>query len=180
MTVFSLGRVVALGGDAEVAALAGPDTAVVDLAGRTAIPGIVDSHCHPDSYALKLVKWTDLSPRRIASRAGLLDAIRARSRSIAPDAWFVGYRFDERKSGGYPSRAELDTAAEGRPAFILRTDGHIGLANSRALVGPADQGALSISCGPPAHDGSAWDYDAEYELGCDADAALAPHEAKDA
>ncbi|KAF1693731.1 phosphogluconate dehydratase [Pseudoxanthomonas koreensis] len=53
-------------------------------------------------------------------------------------------------------------------------------ANSRALVGPADQGALSISCGPPAHDGGAWDYDAEYELGCDADAALAPHESKDA
>ena len=53
-------------------------------------------------------------------------------------------------------------------------------ANSRALVGPADQGALSISCGPPAHDGGAWDYDAEYELGCDADAALAPHEATDA
>ena len=53
-------------------------------------------------------------------------------------------------------------------------------ANNRALVGPADQGALSISCGPPAHDGSAWDYDAEYELGGDAVAALAPHDSKDA
>ena len=53
-------------------------------------------------------------------------------------------------------------------------------ANSRALVGPADQGALSVSCGPPAGDGSPWNYDAEYELGCDADAALAPLESKDA
>ncbi|KAF1687592.1 phosphogluconate dehydratase [Pseudoxanthomonas broegbernensis] len=53
-------------------------------------------------------------------------------------------------------------------------------AHSRALVGPADQGALSISCGPPAHDGGNWDYDAEYELGGEAEAALAPHEAKDA
>ena len=53
-------------------------------------------------------------------------------------------------------------------------------AYSRSMVGPADQGALSISCGPPAHDGGTWDYDAEYELGCDADAALAPHESKDA
>ncbi|KAF1710528.1 phosphogluconate dehydratase [Pseudoxanthomonas kalamensis DSM 18571] len=51
---------------------------------------------------------------------------------------------------------------------------------NRALVGPADQGALSISCGPPSHDGSQWDYDAEYDLGCDAAAAAAPHEAKDA
>jgi len=53
-------------------------------------------------------------------------------------------------------------------------------AMSRRLVGPADQGAMSISCGPAADDGSIWNYDAEYELGHDAAAADAPHEAKDA
>ena len=52
---------------------------------------------------------------------------------------------------------------------------------NRAMVSPADQGALSISCGPPARDGGQWDYDAEYELGDDPGAAAeAPHEAKDA
>jgi len=51
---------------------------------------------------------------------------------------------------------------------------------NRRVVGPADQGAISISCGPAAADGSPWDYDAEYELGQDAAAAAAPHEAKDA
>jgi len=51
---------------------------------------------------------------------------------------------------------------------------------SRANVGPADQGALSISCGPPAPDGTPWNYDAEYELGGAAEAVLAPHDAKDA
>ncbi len=52
---------------------------------------------------------------------------------------------------------------------------------NRAMVSPADQGALSISCGPPARDGGQWDYDAEYELGDDPEAAAeAPHEAKDA
>ncbi len=53
-------------------------------------------------------------------------------------------------------------------------------ATNRANVEPADRGALSISCGPPAADGSQWNYDAEYELGDDAAAALAPHDAKDA
>ncbi|MCD7097270.1 phosphogluconate dehydratase [Stenotrophomonas sp. MMGLT7] len=53
-------------------------------------------------------------------------------------------------------------------------------AMNRLVVGPADQGALSISCGPPAADGGIWEYDAEYELGGDPDAAQAPHEAKDA
>ena len=52
---------------------------------------------------------------------------------------------------------------------------------NRLVVTPADQGALSISCGPPGRDGGQWDYDAEYELGDDAAlAAEAPHEAKDA
>lgn len=50
---------------------------------------------------------------------------------------------------------------------------------NRAMVTPADRGALSISCGPP-DGGHPWEYDAEYELGHDAAAAEAPHEAKDA
>jgi phosphogluconate dehydratase len=50
---------------------------------------------------------------------------------------------------------------------------------SRNLVTPADQGALSISCGPPSPEGG-WEYDAEYELGHDHAAAAAPHEDKDA
>ena len=50
---------------------------------------------------------------------------------------------------------------------------------NRDVVTPADQGALSISCGPPFHDGT-WEYDSEYELGDTAHAAEAPHEAKDA
>ena len=53
-------------------------------------------------------------------------------------------------------------------------------AMNRRIVGPADQGAISISCGPARPDGSLWEYDAEYELGHDHAAAAAPHEAKDA
>lgn len=51
---------------------------------------------------------------------------------------------------------------------------------SRAIVSPADQGALSISCGPPSPEHGWEEVDAEYELGHDAQAAAAPHEAKDA
>jgi phosphogluconate dehydratase len=51
---------------------------------------------------------------------------------------------------------------------------------NRRVVGPADQGAISISCGPMNHDGSMWEYDAEYELGDVPAAAAAPHEANDA
>lgn len=128
------GRIVALGDRAAVDAWRGPSTRVVDLAGATAIPGIVDSHCHPDTYAVRLAKWCDLGPGQVASRGQLLETIAARSRALPPSAWFVGYRFNERESGGYPTLAELDSAAGGRPLFILRTDAHLGLANSAAFA----------------------------------------------
>ncbi|MEN4902874.1 phosphogluconate dehydratase [Luteimonas sp. TWI662] len=50
---------------------------------------------------------------------------------------------------------------------------------NRANVSPADQGALSISCGPPTLHGAVWEYDAEYDLGADGAAADAPHDEKD-
>ena len=73
------GRVIAIGSDQEIEALIGPGTEHIDLAGRTAIPGIVDSHCHPDAYAARLASWELLSPDRIQSR----DALLARISSIA-------------------------------------------------------------------------------------------------
>lgn len=66
------GRIVALGDDRDVAALAGQGTKVLRLGGKTVIPGIVDSHCHPDGAASRVINWHDLSPSRIQSREALL------------------------------------------------------------------------------------------------------------
>jgi len=128
------GKIVALGRDADMEMLIGPDTRLIDLEGRTAIPGIVDSHCHPDSYAARLASWELLSPDRIQSRDALLARIADAADARGPDGWIAGYRLNENKSGGYPTLEEMDAAAKGRPLFILRTDGHIGLANSRAFA----------------------------------------------
>ncbi|MCC7271528.1 MAG: amidohydrolase family protein, partial [Alphaproteobacteria bacterium] len=124
------GRIVATGSDADIEGITGPGTEVIDLAGRTAIPGIVDSHCHPDSYAARLARWHDVGPANVAGRAALLDRIAAACRALPPDGWFAGYRFNDHKSGGFPTRAELDAAGGGRPVFLLRTDGHLGVANT--------------------------------------------------
>lgn len=126
------GRILATGTDREMDGLRGPATEVIDLAGQTAIPGIIDSHCHPDSYAVRVVKWQELRWPAVRSVRDVLDAVDRETRANAPDAWFVGYRFDDQKLGGYPTMAELDAVSHGRPVFILRTDGHIGLANGRA------------------------------------------------
>lgn len=127
-------KIVARGSTAEMQALAGPNTRIVDLQGRRAIPGIVDSHAHPDAYAIRLAAWRLLEPSVIPDRATLLATIARDCAALPPGKWFAGYRLNENKSGGYPTLAELDAATGDRPAFILRTDGHLGLANSAAFA----------------------------------------------
>jgi glycine/D-amino acid oxidase-like deaminating enzyme len=131
------GRIVALGDDAAIRDLVGPGTAVLDAEGRRVLPGIVDSHAHPDAYAIRLRTWTLVSPDRVRSREELLRTIRDRCAALPPGRWAAFYRLNERQSGGYPSLAELDAASLGRPVFILRTDGHLGLANSAAFAAAA-------------------------------------------
>jgi predicted amidohydrolase YtcJ len=128
------GRIVAAGDTGSLRHLVGPQTRVIDLGGRTAIPGIVDSHCHPDSYAARLARWQDVSPTYIQSREALLARIESVCETLDDGEWFLGFRLNENKSGGYPSLDELDGAGRGRPVFILRTDGHLGLANSAAFA----------------------------------------------
>ncbi|WP_458096468.1 amidohydrolase [Roseomonas sp. WA12] len=128
------GKFIATGNDASIRALAGPDTRVLDAKARRVIPGIIDGHNHPDAYAVRLLGWTLLSPDRIRTRVELLDTIRARCAELPDGRWFAGYRLNERASGGYPSLAELDEATGNRPLFILRTDGHLGLANTAAFA----------------------------------------------
>jgi len=128
------GRIVATGDVTDLQALQGPGTHLIDLGGRTVIPGIVDSHCHPDSYAARVARWQDVSPAYIQSREALLARIASECENVVDGQWFLGYRLNESKSGGYPTLAELDRAGCGRPVFILRTDGHLGLANSAAFA----------------------------------------------
>ena len=130
-------RVLALGASAEIEALAGAATEVIDLAGRTAIPGIIDSHCHPDSHAIMLLKQHDLGWPGMQSLDDVLATIDEHTSESDPDEWFVGYRYDDNKLGAVPTIEALDAASNGRPAYIQRTDGHVGYANSRAcaLVG---------------------------------------------
>ena len=147
------GKIVAVGEDHQVRKLAGPATKEMAMAGRTIIPGIIDSHCHPDGAASRVINWHDLSPSRIKNRAALLAHIEKAAEGLAADSWIFGYRLNEGKSGGYPSLQELDDASHGRPLFILRTDGHLGLANSAAF------NALGIDRHTPDPPFGAYDHD---------------------
>ncbi|RKF16945.1 amidohydrolase [Roseovarius spongiae] len=126
------GRILAMGATAEIRALA-PDAEVTDARGRLVLPGFIDSHCHPDRYGAQLGRWTDLADGPDSIDA-LLALVRARTKDTPRDQWFVGFGYDDHRTGGYPTRAELDAAAGGRPAFLNRRDSHLGFANSAALA----------------------------------------------
>jgi predicted amidohydrolase YtcJ len=128
------GRIVALGTSDAMRQHIGPGTRVLHAEGRRVIPGIVDSHAHPDAYAVRLRAWTLVSPDRVTSRAELLAAIHRVCSALPPGRWGAFYRLNERASGGYPTLDELDAASAGHPVFILRTDGHLGLANRAAFA----------------------------------------------
>lgn len=126
------GRIVGAGTDADCLALAGPATAKVGLAGAFAMPGISDSHCHPDGQAVKAGRWDDLSG--IDSQAALLGRLAAFHRQAPAGAWYLGFRLDENDIGGYPTRAALDAAAPGRAVFLLRRDAQVGVASQAAFA----------------------------------------------
>lgn len=127
------GRIVATGTTAEIRALA-PRAAILDAGGRVGLPGLIDSHCHPDMTAARLGRWHDFSDGQTTSRAAVLDLIRQTVADKPMDYWFAGQRFDDRRDGGYPTRAELDEAAGGRPVFLYRRCAQMGVVNSAALA----------------------------------------------
>ena len=128
------GRVLATGSAEEVAALEGPDTRVIDLAGRLATPGINDAHMHLLPYGLAMAE-VDLRPKVAPTLDALLGALRSRAARTPAGGWVVGRGYDhfQLDVGRHPTRDELDQACPENPCYIVRTDGHLAVANTRAL-----------------------------------------------
>ena len=140
-------RILAVGPDAAMAAMAGPATRVVDLKGKAVIPGITDGHAHMDREALRNV-FPALGPVR--SIRDIQDRIAELARAKQPGEWIVTmpigdppYYFDVPESLAekrWPTRQELDAAAPENPVFIRSIWGYwrgtfplVSCANTEAL-----------------------------------------------
>ena len=130
------GRVKAVGSDGELRALAGPRTEVVDLDGRTVLPGINDSHAHVGWWALATAPGTvDLRAPGTSSIAdGRARVAAAASRTPRGD-WITGYGWDQNRmaDGLMPSRADLDDIAPDHPVALTHFSGHAMWVNGEAL-----------------------------------------------
>jgi predicted amidohydrolase YtcJ len=126
------GRILAAGSDKEIRAYQGPNTTVVDLKGRLAVPGLTDSHAHFIQGGFQLLS-VDLKDSR--SEEEFVRRVAEKARALPPGRWMQGGDWDEEAwpSEKLPTRWLIDPVTPRTPVFISRYDGHAVLANSLAL-----------------------------------------------
>ncbi len=126
------GRIVYVGSNSEAERYAGPETEVVDLAGRFVFPGLVDAHAHVMGIGNREMTLN------LEGATGIDDLVaRVKERVDAAPAgeWVVGRGWIETfwEPRRFPTRADLDSVSPNNPVFLTRADGHAGVANSAAL-----------------------------------------------
>jgi hypothetical protein len=125
------GRVLAMGSNAEIERHAGPRTSRFDLGGRRVVPGFMDAHTHfvSGGFSLAGVQLRDAAtPEEFARRIGAFA-------TAHPGEWMLGGTWDHELWGGeLPRRDWIDSFTGDTPVFVSRLDGHMALANSRALA----------------------------------------------
>ena len=126
-------RVLAVGTDAEVLALAGPRTEKIALDGATVTPGLIDAHCH--LYGLG-VDLEAVSVRALPSEVETVRVVAAAAAKRPATEWLLGRGWDQNRWPGqaFPTRTSLDAAIADRPVLLRRVDGHAIWVNSKALA----------------------------------------------
>ena len=148
-------RVLATGDEATVMKYAGKKTKVVDLGGKTVVPGFNDAHLHPRPvYPFASPHHNvDLSPASVKNNEELVALLRKKT-AITPEGVVVrGFAYQDTKLGGHPTKAMLDQVSEKHPVIITHSSGHISAVNSFVLK------ALGINKNTPDPPGGSFDRD---------------------
>ena len=126
------GRIAAVGSTAEIRRWAGPATEVIDLGGKLVVPGFNDAHVHFYSGGRNLAS---VQLRSARSQTEFRDRIREFAARQPEGRWILGGDWDHENwsPAALPTRRLIDAVTPGRPVFVSRLDGHMALANGRAL-----------------------------------------------
>ncbi len=126
------GRLLAVGSDDEIRALAVASTRRVDLGGRTVVPGFIDAHSHPAQSGRRHLREVDCDLRSIKEIA---EAIRQRAAKTPRGRWVLGFKYDDTKTaeGRKLTRQDLDAAAPDHPVYVNHRGGHTSYVNSLAM-----------------------------------------------
>ncbi len=136
------GKILAVGGNDEVKPFIVSGTRVLDLKGKTVLPGINDSHCHPGSFgAYRPPMAIDVGQAKAGSIREIAALVADRAEKLPLGTWIVGRGWDlgnlpENRADPdrWPTRDDLDPVSPHHPVALVDFSGHILWANSLALA----------------------------------------------
>ncbi len=130
------GKILKVGSVDEIKKLAGSSTRLVDLGGKTVVPGLIDAHCHPMETIMLKETWVDCRYPQTPSVKQALANIAAWAKKTPKGAWIYvacvsasENKFAEKR---IPTKAELDAAAPDNPV-LLANGAHLCVINSQAI-----------------------------------------------
>lgn len=127
-------KIVAVGENADLKKLKGTKTQMVDLKGKTVIPGFNEGHLHMITVGQGLMK-VNLQDPRVRTMSDLVQAVANRVKITPRGKWVEGWGWDQSKlhENRFPTRWDLDKVSPDHPIYLTRTCFHIAVANSKAL-----------------------------------------------
>ena len=129
------GKIIYVGNDiGTIDPLRGAETEMVDLQGKTMLPGFIDTHMHPALYGLFLLE-IDCRPAEADTIPGIAAKVHGQATLTPEGQWLKGWGWDDSKlqERRSPTRWDLDAAAPNHPVILKRTCGHVAVVNSKAL-----------------------------------------------
>ena len=126
-------RIIAVGSNADIRALARRSTRVVDFGGRVVIPGVIDAHSHPAYAGIRHLREVDCDLRSIGA---IQAALRARAATTPAGKWVMGFKYDDTKTAErrFLTRADLDAVSTAHPIYVQHRGGHTAYVNSAAFT----------------------------------------------
>ncbi len=126
------GRIVAIGNDHEILALAGPGSNIINLHGATVVPGLNDSHNHMLEVGIKM---TRIALDDVTSLGEMRDLIATAVKNTPPGQWIIGEGWNESSlvEQRLPTRGDIDAATDTHPV-ILKRSFNMDVVNSVALT----------------------------------------------
>jgi predicted amidohydrolase YtcJ len=127
-------EIVAVGSGNEIAPFVGAETKVIDLEGRSLLPGFIDAHLHLTIYGTNLLGVSCVDPH-IKSLKDIFIDIKKKISNTKSGEWVRAWGFDENNvvEKRFPTKEELDLISRDHPIVIIRTCNHTSIANSKAL-----------------------------------------------
>jgi predicted amidohydrolase YtcJ len=131
------GAILAVGDDKAVLKLQGPNTKVINLAGKTLMPGFIDGHAHAMQFGAQAVGANLLAPPdgKLNSIDDMVEKLKAFGQG--PDGqrtgWIFGLGYDDALLGRHPTRADLDKASTTVPVMAMHISGHFAAVNTAGL-----------------------------------------------